>query len=72
MYTSLLAAVHMKLEHQDACWLRAHLASAHWQRGECVLEALLKAQELVHAEGHGGVEAQAALVGADGAGELRT
>lgn len=49
----------------------AHLASAHGQCGECVLEALLEAQELDHAEGHGGVEAQAALVGADGAGELR-
>jgi hypothetical protein len=52
----------------DSC---AYLATAHGQRGECVLEALLKAQELDHAEGHGGVEAQATLVGADGAGELQ-
>jgi hypothetical protein len=48
-----------------------HLATAHRQRCECVLEALLKAQELDHAQGHSGVEAQASLVWADGTGELQ-
>ena len=48
----------------------AALAAAHGERGERVLEDLLEAQELEHANGDGGVEAQAALVGADGGVEL--
>ena len=36
------------------------------RRGQAVLEDLLEAQELDDAEVDGGVEAQAALVGADG------
>lgn len=51
--------------------MRPHLASAHGQCGECVLEDLLEAQELDHTQGHGGVEAQASLVGANGTAELR-
>ena len=48
----------------------AALAAAHGQRGEAVLEDLLEAEELDDAEVHGRVQAQAALVGADGAVEL--
>ena len=43
----------------------AALAAAHRQRGQRVLEDLLEAQELQHAQINRGVEAQAALVGAD-------
>ena len=46
------------------------LAATHGERGEGVLEDLLKTQELEHAQGHRGVEAQAALVRADGGVEL--
>ena len=46
--------------------VRAALAAAHGKGGQGVLEDLLEAQELQHAERDGGVEAQAALVGADG------
>ena len=46
------------------------LAAAHGQRGERVLEDLFKGQKLQDAEIDGGVEAQAALVGADGAVHL--
>jgi hypothetical protein len=38
--------------------------------GEAVLEGLLEAEELQDAQVHAGVEAQAALVGSDGAVEL--
>ena len=48
----------------------AALAAAHGQRGEAVLEDLLEAEELDDAEVHRRVQAQAALVGADGAVEL--
>ena len=48
----------------------AALAAAHGQAGQAVLEDLLEAQELQGAEGDVGVEAEAALVGADGAVEL--
>ena len=48
----------------------AALAAAHGQRGQAVLERLLKAEELDDRGGHAGVEAQAALVGADRAVEL--
>ena len=44
----------------------AALAAAHGQGGQGVLEDLLKAQELQHAKRYRGVEAQTALVGADG------
>ena len=43
------------------------LAAAHRQRREAVLENLLEAEELQHAEVDSRVEAQAALVGPDGA-----
>ena len=48
----------------------AALAATDGEAGEAVLEDLLEAQELDDAEVHRGVEAQAALVGADGAVEL--
>ena len=44
----------------------AALAAAHRQAGQAVLEGLLEGEELEHALGDRGVEAQAALVGADG------
>ena len=50
--------------------VRAALAAAHRQRGECVLEDLLETEEFEHAEGDSGVEAQAALVRADGGAVL--
>jgi hypothetical protein len=50
--------------------VRAALAAAHGQRGQRVLEDLLEGEELEDAEVDRGVEAQAALVGADGAVEL--
>ncbi len=50
--------------------VRAALAAAHGQRGEGVLERLLEAQELQDRKVHRGVEAQTALVGANGAVEL--
>ena len=50
--------------------VRAALAAAHGQGGQAVLEGLLKAQELQDALVDRGMEAQAALVGADGAVEL--
>jgi hypothetical protein len=46
------------------------LAAAHGERREAVLEGLLEAEELQDAQVHGRVEAEAALVGADGAVEL--
>src|SRR5699024_5767818 len=48
----------------------AALAAADGQAGQAVLEDLLKAQELDDAGVHIGLEAQAALVGADGAVKL--
>jgi hypothetical protein len=48
----------------------AALAAAHGEGGEGVLEDLLEAEELEDAQVDGGVEAEAALVGADGAVEL--
>jgi hypothetical protein len=48
----------------------AALAAAHGQGGQAVLEDLLKAQELQDALVDRGMEAQAALVGADRAVEL--
>ena len=50
--------------------VRAALAAAHGQGGQAVLEGLLKAQKLQDALVDRGMEAQAALVGADGAVEL--
>src|SRR5699024_2079295 len=50
--------------------VRAALAAAHGQGGQAVLEDLLETQELQDALVDRGVEAQAALVGADGAVEL--
>ena len=44
----------------------AALAAAHGQGGQRVLEGLLECQELQHRQVHRGVEAQAALVGANG------
>ena len=44
----------------------AALAAAHGQAGQAVLEGLLEGQELQHAFGDGGMEADAALVGTDG------
>ena len=45
-------------------------ATTHGKRGETVFENLLQAQELQHAERNRGVEAKAALVGANGGVEL--
>lgn len=48
----------------------AALAAAHGQSGQGVLEDLLEGEELQHPEVDRGMEAQAALVGADGAAHL--
>jgi hypothetical protein len=48
----------------------ATLATAHVEAGQGVLEDLLEAQELEDAEVDGGVQSQAALVGAEGRVEL--
>ena len=48
------------------------LGAAHGQAGQAVLKGLLEAQELHDGQVDGGMEAQAALVGADGAVELHT
>ena len=45
----------------------AALAAAHRQRGQAVLKALLEAEELDDGQVDGGVEAHAALIGAQGA-----
>jgi len=50
--------------------VRAALAAAHGQGGQAVLEDLLKAEELQDALIDRRMEAQATLVGADGAVEL--
>ena len=50
----------------------AALGAAHRQAGKGILEDLLKAQELDNAQIHGRMEAQTALVGADGTVELDT
>ena len=50
--------------------VRTALAAAHGQRGEAVLEHLLEAQELEDAQVDGRMQANAALVRADGAVEL--
>ena len=50
----------------------AALTAAHGKAGQGVLEGLLEAQELDDGEVYGRMEAQAALVGADGAVELDT
>ena len=50
--------------------VRAALAAAHGQGGQAVLEGLLEAEELQDALIDRRMEAQAALVGADGAVEL--
>jgi len=46
--------------------VRPALGAAHHQAGQAVLEDLLETEELDDADVHGGVEADAALVGADG------
>ena len=51
--------------------LHTYLASTHGQGCERILEDLLKAQELDHTQGDSGVEAQATLVGTNGAAELQ-
>lgn len=48
----------------------ATLATTHVEAGQGVLEDLLKAQELEHAEVDGGVQSEATLVGAKGGVEL--
>ena len=50
--------------------VRAPLGAAHGQRGQAVLEDLLEGEELQHAQGDRGMEAQPALVRADGAVHL--
>ena len=60
----LVVALALRIE------VRAALAAAHRERREGVLEDLLEGEELQDAEVHGGVEAQAALVGADRAVHL--
>lgn len=50
--------------------VRAALRTAHGQGREAVLEGLLEGEELQDREVHRGVEAQTALVGADGAVHL--
>lgn len=46
------------------------LATAHVEAGQGILEDLLKAEELENGQVHGGVEAEAALVRAQGRVEL--
>ena len=48
----------------------AAFGAAHGQAGQAVLQDLLKAQELQDGQVHGGMEAETALVGADGGVEL--
>ena len=50
--------------------VRTALAAAHGQRGQRILEHLLEGEELEHAQVYRGVEAQTALVRADGAAHL--
>ena len=50
--------------------VRATLAATHGQAGQGVLEDLLEAEELDDRQVHGGVEAQATLVGAESGVEL--
>src|SRR5208283_4512008 len=52
--------------------IRSAFAAAHGQRGQRVLEDLLEGKELQDAEIDGGMEAQAAFVGADRAVHLNT
>ena len=57
-----------------ALWIEvaAAFAAADGQRSQRVFEDLLKAQELDNGQIHRGVQAQAALIGADSAVELHT
>lgn len=50
--------------------VRTALAAAHGQGGQGILEGLLEGEEFEYAQVHRRVEAQAALVGADGAVHL--
>ena len=50
--------------------IRSALAAAHGQRGQRILEDLFEGQEFQDAEVDAGMEAQSALVGADGAVHL--
>src|SRR4029079_12208813 len=69
-HEALAEAHHLVVALALGIEVRAALAAAHGQGGQRVLEHLLEGQELEDAEVDRGVEAQAALVGADGAVHL--
>ena len=69
-HKALAEAHHFHVALAVGVKVRAALAAAHGQGGQAVLEGLLEAQELQDALIDRGMEAQAALVGADGAVEL--
>ena len=69
-HEALAEAHHFHVALAVGIKVRAALAAAHGQGGQAVLEGLLKAEELQDALIDRGMEAQAALVGADGAVEL--
>ena len=69
-HEGLAKAHHLEIALAAHVEVAAALAAAHRQPGERVLERLLEAEKLEDPQGDGGVEAQAALVGADGAVQL--
>src|SRR5690606_1313612 len=60
----LIVALALRVE------VRTTFTTAQWQCGQCILEHLLKSQELENAQVHGWVKTKPALVGADGAVHL--
>ena len=70
VHEGLAEAHHLGVALAAGREVAAALAAAHGQRGQSVLEGLLEAQELQYREVDRGVEAQSALVGADGRVEL--
>ena len=69
-HESLAEAHHFHVRFALGIEVRTALAAAHRERGQRVFEDLLKAQELDDPQVNRRVEAQAALVGADGVVEL--
>ena len=69
-HQGLAEAHHLTIALALGVKVGAALAAAHGQRGEGVLEGLLEGEELQDAQIDGRVEAQAALVGADGGAVL--
>ena len=66
LHESLAEAHHLARALALGVEVGAALAAAHGQRGQRVLEGLLEGEELQDRQVHRGVEAHAALVGADG------